>query len=378
MLEKSKGFGIETHHLSIDFKAAYDSINRSRLYLAVEEVQVPKKHIHLVKATMKDMKCQIRIKGALSEPLNIRNGIRQGDALACLLFNISLEKVIRDADINIRGNIFYKSIQILAYADDIDFTGRSQAAMKEAFTSLEKAGREMHLDINQGKTKYMPVTKRDCSKTPSHIATDSYRVETVHSFTYLGSEVNCKNDMSVEIRKRILAANECFHGLRTHFRSHLISRKTKTLLYKVLVRPVVTCGSETWMLTKADERSLGIFERKILRCIFGAVLENGQWRKIYNFELYKLYDEPDLTKYIRINRLRWAGHVTRMSDDQITERVFIARPEGKRGIGRPKMRWRDSVGQDAEALGERNWGRLSMNKEEWKKLLRKARAHTGL
>jgi hypothetical protein len=62
----------------------------------------------------------------------------------------------------------------------------------------------------------------------------------------------------------------------------------------------------------------------------------------------------------------------------MTERVFIARPEGKRGIGRPKMRWRDSVDQDAEDLGERNWRRLSMNKEECKKLLKKARAHTGL
>jgi hypothetical protein len=42
------------------------------------------------------------------------------------------------------------------------------------------------------------------------------------------------------------------------------------------------------------------------------------------------------------------------------------------------MRWRDSVDQYAEALGERNWRRLSMNKEEWKKLLKKAGAHTGL
>jgi hypothetical protein len=53
--------------------------------------------------------------------------------------------------------------------------------MKETFTSLEKAAREMHLNINQDKIKYMPVTKKDCSKIPSHI--DFYRFETVHSFT---------------------------------------------------------------------------------------------------------------------------------------------------------------------------------------------------
>jgi hypothetical protein len=53
-----------------------------------------------------------------------------------------------------------------------------------------------------------------------------------------------------------------------------------------------------------------------------------------------------------------------MSDDRITKRVFIARPEGKREIRKPKMKWRDSVDQDAEALGEKNWRRLSINKEE--------------
>jgi sorting nexin-29 len=66
-----------------------------------------------------------------------------------------LEKVIRDAAVNIRGTIFCKSVQILAYADDIDIIGRTQSAMIEAFTSLEKAAKDMNLFINQEKTKYM-------------------------------------------------------------------------------------------------------------------------------------------------------------------------------------------------------------------------------
>ena len=67
--------------------------------------------------------------------------------------NIALETVIRDAAINIRSTIFYKSVQILAYADDIDIIGRTQSAMIEAFTTLEKAANGMNLIINQEKTK---------------------------------------------------------------------------------------------------------------------------------------------------------------------------------------------------------------------------------
>jgi hypothetical protein len=82
-----------------------------------------------------------------------------------------------------------------------------------------------------------------------------YKFQVVHRFTYLGSDVNCNNDISAEIQKHILAANRCFHGLRKHLRSHLTSKKKKTkiLTYKLLIRPVLTYASETWALSKINE-----------------------------------------------------------------------------------------------------------------------------
>ena len=42
----------------------------------------------------------------------------------------------------------------------------------------------------------------------------------------------------------------------------------------------------TWTVSKINERLLSLFERKVLRCIFGAKQENGTWRKRYNYELF--------------------------------------------------------------------------------------------
>jgi hypothetical protein len=67
------------------------------------------------------------------------------------------------------------------------------------------------------------------------------------------------------------------------------------------------------------------------------VQDKGQWR--YNFELYKLYDESDLIKYVKTYTLQWAGHVMRMYNNRTTKRMFKTRPVGKRGTGRPKLRW---------------------------------------
>jgi hypothetical protein len=66
-----------------------------------------------------------------------------------LLFNIALEKVIRDEKVDISCNIFCKSVQIFARAADIDNVGRSEAAMKEVFITLEKAAKKMSLQVNQ-------------------------------------------------------------------------------------------------------------------------------------------------------------------------------------------------------------------------------------
>ena len=64
----------------------------------------------------------------------------------------------------------------------------------EAFASLEKAARSMNLLINQEKTKYMPVTEKSHASYPHYLEVGPYKFQVVHSFTYLGSDVNCNND----------------------------------------------------------------------------------------------------------------------------------------------------------------------------------------
>jgi len=71
-------------------------------------------------------------------------------------------------------------------------------------------------------------------------------------------------------------ANKGFYGLKRQFRSQFLSIKNKIKLYKTLIRPVLAYGSEIWVLSKSDEVILGVFERKILRDIFGPTNDNGE------------------------------------------------------------------------------------------------------
>ena len=217
------------------------------------------------------------------------------------------------------------------------------------------------------------MATRESKNQQRYFQIKNFNFEAVQSFTYLGSLINVNNDNSVEIKKRILMANKGFYGLKRQFKSQFLSIKNKMLAY----------GSETWVLSKCDEVILGVFERKILRAIFGPTNDNGEWRIKYNHELYTLYKERDIVTYIKTNRLKWAGHVIRTEEQSATRRVLVAVVEGRRQRGRPKLRWEDGVVEDgvmedARKLGERNWRNAARNRDSWQKLLRKALARKVL
>jgi hypothetical protein len=58
-------------------------------------------------------------------------------------------------------------------------------------------------------------------------------------------------------------------------------------------------------------------------------------------------------RMIKLKRMRWAGHVTRMGKKRTAYRILIVKPEGKRPLGRPKRRWEDNIKMDLREMG---WG----------------------
>jgi len=197
--------------------------------------------------------------------------VRQGDALGCLLFNTALEKVIWDLGIQTRGTIFFKTVQILAYADDIDLMAHTTLGLNEASLNLEKFARNMGLVVNQEKMVYMYSGK----DTTLHqdFATGNYVFKRVDSFKYLGTMVSKMNSRSVEVNAQLIMANRAYYGVQNDMKSRNISMNIKTLLYKTLIRPVLTYGAETWVLSKQHEHSFSIFECKILQRIYGPVID---------------------------------------------------------------------------------------------------------
>jgi hypothetical protein len=111
---------------------------------------------------------------------------------------------------------------------------------------------------------------------------------------------NNKNSITAEINHRILSGNRCYYDIRNLLQSRILNNGTKCKIYKTLIRPLVLYGTDYWTLTKADEEKLRIFERRILRSIYGPTCEDGVWRIKYNDELYSLYKDADIVRIIKV------------------------------------------------------------------------------
>ena len=91
-----------------------------------------------------------------------------------------------------------------------------------------------------------------------------------------------------------------------------------------------------------------MFAIKVLRKIFGAKKDEitGEWRKLHNAELQSFYSSPNIIRYLKSKRLRWAGHVACMEQSRNAYRVLVGEPEGKRSLERPRCRWEDNIKMD--------------------------------
>jgi hypothetical protein len=139
---------------------------------------------------------------------------------------------------------------------------------------------------------------------------------------------------------------------------------------------MVTYGSETWCLTANDERSSNMGEESVEENI-GPVSDNGIWRIRTHKELITLYQELDTVTEIKKARLRWMGHVERMSEDRVIKKLYMSKPEGRRSVWQTKMRWLDNVEEDLRKMRISGWRGRARRRDEWKSVLREVKVLQG-
>jgi hypothetical protein len=129
--------------------------NRTRGLPACSIVPLPTslRRVHIAYAY--EHNSRVRIDTHLSYNFPIQNGLKHGDALSSLLLNFALEHAIRKAYQNQVEFKLNGTHRLLVYADDVNLLGDNIDTIKKNTQTLSDASKEVGLEVNTEKTKYM-------------------------------------------------------------------------------------------------------------------------------------------------------------------------------------------------------------------------------
>ncbi|KAI5718850.1 hypothetical protein M8J76_001122 [Diaphorina citri] len=294
--EKMWEFNRSVQYLFVDFSKAYDSIHRQSLWNIMKDFQIPAKLIRMCQVCMDENVSQVLINNQYSDPFSNRTGLRQGDGLSPLLFNLALEMVARKMRMAPAGIHLGDRHKIFAYADDIVLAGENELELRRLLVELVEAAARVGLTINQKKTKYLVLQRGQIREPQQILRIGQYNFERVQCFKFLGVHIDGQNQRQTEMQIRLNNANKAYHSLRSLLSSRLLSRNSKLTLYNTIIKPVLLYGSETWSVTKREEHQMQVFENKVYRTIFGPYFDHQtqSWKRRHNSDIHALSKQPNI------------------------------------------------------------------------------------
>ena len=186
--------------------------------------------------------------------------------------------------------------------------------------SLERAAAGIGLDINAHKMEYM------CFNQTGDIYTlGASSLKLVDKFTYLGISVSLtEKDIDTQLTKAWTAIDR----LSVIWKSDLTD-KMKRSFFQAAIVSILLYGCTTWTLTKRMEKKLDGNYTRMLRAIL-----NKPWRQ--QPTKHQLYGHlPPITKTIKVERSRHAGHCWRSKDELISDALLRTTTHGRAKAGRP-------------------------------------------
>ena len=242
IIEEMRNHNKEITLCFVDFKKAFDSINRDVMFKILPLYGIPEPIITAIKVLYTNTKALVITPDGETQPFDISAGVLQGDTLAPFLFIIVLDYALRTSlDNNNTLGLLIKErngsrqpaqyLTDLDFADDLAITAESVSNAESLLQSLEEAASAVGLICNETKTEFITT-----SATPPPLKARSGRlIKRVEDFKYLGSFIM---DSNKDFKARKGMAWAACNKLDKIWRSD-IHNETKINLFRATIEPIL-------------------------------------------------------------------------------------------------------------------------------------------
>ncbi|CAH8647362.1 unnamed protein product [Dicrocoelium dendriticum] len=355
VLEQRHAYRRPTIAVFLDFKSAFDSVDRSILFEILARKGVPTKYVNILRALYSNTRGRVRVYGALSDSFSTTSGVRQGCPISPFLFNFVVDSIMEcslaeshDVGVEVLPG---ERLVDLDYADDIVLLFDNVEAAQSTLNSLSRVVPLFGMHFAPSKCK---VLLQDHQPLDDPLTLANEELEVVDQFTYLGSCISNDGRIETDVSSRIAKARAAFLNLRHLWRQKGVSLRLKGRVYKATVRAVLLYGSETWPLRSEDLRRLQVFDHRCLRSIAGV----GWHQRVRNDDVRRRVLGGDdhassLEQQIALNKLRWLGHVLRMPGHRLPRRALFSLPGvgWRKARGGQKLTWQREMKSLTTKLG---------------------------
>lgn len=371
IIAKTISKGEDVFMAFLDLEKAFDTVLQQKVWESLHRRGIDQRLSSAIKSLYEDSKSYIRKDNNESSMFSIKDGLRQGGVISPTLFIILIDDIIQATKSNkYKVNIGYHrlnavSISQCAFADDMMICTSLETSLQGALGLWEKELNSRGMKINVKKTKVMHIGP---TYKAINIILNREQVEQVSKFKYLGVQIDREGKMEDEIQERIQSATNLFHGLSGPFLGNkTIKTRMKMIVHKTIFRPILTYGSESWILPKGLKSKVQAIDMKYLRKVKGV----NKRDHIRNEVIKKDLQVGGIVELIEQKQLRWFGHLNRMNDDRPVKLVWQAKVQRARRRGRPKRTWNDDI---AEVLKGKmmTWDqavKMAKNKKAWTKFV---------
>ena len=231
----------------VDFKKAYDTINRGKLFQKLKKAQIGDIFLSSLRAMYSSVQYCVKMTNGYTDPIKSFKGLKQGCVLSPILFNMSIDDIesIFTKDCH-PVTLADKVLNHLLYADDLILISKSPEGLQNCLNRLDEYCQIWDLNVNIDKSKTI-IFNSSGRVLQNHIFLFRKKeLEIVQDFTYLG--ITFSSSASFKKAYQTLGDKACkaMHPLvDAIFKFNLTVPKALDLFEK-LVQPILLYGSEVW------------------------------------------------------------------------------------------------------------------------------------